>query len=314
MATNKFFKSLLFALTIAVSVFGFSVQESSAYPVFAQQNYSNPRAANGKLACANFHLNQKAIEIEAPQAVLPNSVFEVELKLPYDTSKQQIDANGKSADLNVGGILILPKGFKLAAKNQISEEIKAKNKGVFISPYSSEFDNIFVVGPIAGKKHQELIFPVVAPDPEKNSEVKYLTYPFYAGGNRGRGQVYPTGEKSNINIFGATQAGQITEITKSEKGETTVIIVNSNGTKTSQSIPAGLNLIVKSGDIVQIDQALNIDPNVGGFGQEESEIVLQNPIRIIGYLAFCFCALLTQILLVLKKKQFEKVQAAELNF
>jgi apocytochrome f len=314
MATNKFFKSLLFALTIAVSVFGFSVQESSAYPVFAQQNYSNPRAANGKLACANCHLNQKAIEIEAPQAVLPNSVFEVEIKLPYDTSKQQIDATGKSADLNVGGILILPKGFKLAAKNQISEEIKAKNKGVFISPYSSEFDNIFVVGPIAGKKHQELIFPVVAPDPEKNSEVKYLTYPFYAGGNRGRGQVYPTGEKSNINIFGAVQAGQITEITKSEKGETTFIIVNSNGTKTSQIVPAGLNLIVKSGDIVQIDQALNLDPNVGGFGQEESEIVLQNPIRIIGYLAFCFCALLTQILLVLKKKQFEKVQAAELNF
>jgi apocytochrome f len=314
MATNKFFKSLLFALTIAVSVFGFFVQESSAYPVFAQQNYSNPRAANGKLACANCHLNQKAIEIEAPQAVLPNSVFEVEIKLPYDTSKQQIDATGKSADLNVGGILILPKGFKLAAKNQISEEIKAKNKGVFISPYSSEFDNIFVVGPIAGKKHQELIFPVVAPDPEKNSEIKYLTYPFYAGGNRGRGQVYPTGEKSNINIFGATQAGQILEITKSEKGETTVVIANANGTKTSQSVPAGLNLIVKSGDIVQLDQALNLDPNVGGFGQEESEIVLQNPIRIIGYLAFCFCALLTQILLVLKKKQFEKVQAAELNF
>jgi apocytochrome f len=314
MATNKFFKSLLFALTIAVSVFGFSVQESSAYPVFAQQNYSNPRAANGKLACANCHLNQKAIEIEAPQAVLPNSVFEVEIKLPYDTSKQQIDATGKNADLNVGGILILPKGFKLAAKNQISEEIKLKNKGVFISPYSSEFDNIFVVGPIAGKKHQELIFPVVAPDPEKNSEIKYLTYPFYAGGNRGRGQVYPTGEKSNINIFGATQAGQITELTKSEKGETNVVIANSNGTKTSQTVPAGLTLIVKSGEIVQIDQALNADPNVGGFGQEESEIVLQNPIRIIGYLAFCFCALLTQILLVLKKKQFEKVQAAELNF
>jgi apocytochrome f len=42
-----------------------------------------------------------------------------------------------------------------------------ENKGVYISPYSTEFDNIFVVGPIAGKTHQELIFPVVAPDPEK---------------------------------------------------------------------------------------------------------------------------------------------------
>ena len=314
MATNKFFKSLLFALTLATTSFGFCVQESSAYPVFAQQNYSNPRAANGKLACANCHLNQKAIEIEAPQAVLPNSVFEVEVKVPYDTTVQQLGANGKNADLNVGGILILPKGFKLASKSQIPAEVKAKNKGVFISPYSTEFDNILVVGPIAGKTHQELIFPVVSPDPEKDSDIKYLTYPFYAGGNRGRGQVYPTGEKSNVNVFGASQAGQITDIKTSEKGESTLVIVNSNGTQTSQTVPAGLKLIVKQGDIVKADQGLNSDPNVGGFGQEESEIVLQNPVRIVGYLAFCLCVLLTQITLVLKKKQFEKVQAAELNF
>jgi apocytochrome f len=314
MATNKFLKSLLIALTIGMNSFGFCIQESSAYPVFAQQNYSNPRAANGKIACANCHLNQKAIEVEAPQAVLPNSVFEIEIKVPYDTTQQQIGANGKKADLNVGGILILPKGFKLAAKNQISEEIKIKNKGVFISPYSTEFDNILVVGPIAGKTHQELIFPVVAPDPEKNSEVKYLTYPFYAGGNRGRGQVYPAGDKSNVNVFGATQAGQITEITTDEKVGSKVLIVNTKGQETSQIIPNGLNLIIKKGDIVKTDQALNADPNVGGFGQEESELVLQNPARIIGYLVFCFSVLVSQIFLVLKKKQFEKVQAAELNF
>ena len=314
MTTNKFFKSLLFALAIGINSFGFCIQESSAYPVFAQQNYSNPRAANGKLACANCHLNEKAIELEAPQAVLPNSVFEVEIKVPYDTSKKQIGANGKEADLNVGGILILPNGFKLAPKNQIPAEVKAKNKGVFISPYSTEFDNILIVGPIAGKTHQELIFPVISPDPEKDSDIKYLTYPFYAGGNRGRGQVYPTGEKSNVNVFTATQAGQISEITSSEKGDSNVVIVNSNGSKTSQNVPAGLKLVVKQGDIVKTEQALNIDPNAGGFGQEDSEIVLQNPVRIIGYLAFCFSVLVSQIMLVLKKKQFEKVQAAELNF
>jgi apocytochrome f len=314
MATNKFLKSLLIAFTIGINSFGFCSQESEAYPVFAQQNYSNPRAANGKIACANCHLNQKAIEIEAPQAVLPNSVFEVEIKVPYNTSLQQIGANGKKADLNVGGILILPKGFKLAAKNQIPEEVKIKNKGVFISPYSSELDNILVVGPIAGKTHQELIFPVVAPDPAKNSEVKFLTYPFYAGGNRGRGQLYPAGDKSNVNVFTANQAGQITEITLDEKTGSTISIVSSDGKQTSQVVPAGLTLLVKKGDLVKIEQALNVDPNVGGFGQEESEIVLQNPIRIYGYLVFAFSVLLSQIFLVLKKKQYEKVQAAELNF
>ena len=136
----------------------------------------------------------------------------------------------------------------------------------------------------------------------------------YAGGNRGRGQVYPTGEKSNINSFGAVQAGQITEITTTAKEESNVTIVSSTGTSTSQIVPAGLKLTVKVGDVVKADQSLNIDPNVGGFGQEETEIVLQKPERIIGYLAFCFSVLLTQVFLILKKKQFEKVQAAELNF
>ena len=314
MATNKFFKSILFTLMIAISLFSFCIENSSAYPVFAQQGYSNPRAANGKLACANCHLNQKAIEIEAPQAVLPNSLFEIEVKVPYDTTRQQVGANGKKADLNVGGIVILPKGFKLAGKKQTSEEFKKKYKGVFISPYSTEFDNILIVGPIAGKKHQELVFPVIAPDPEKDSDVKYLTYPLYAGGNRGRGQVYPTGEKSNVNAFGALQAGQISNITKGEKGESTVTIINTAGKEQSQTIPPGLVLTIKEGDLVKMEQALNIDPNAGGFGQEETEIVLQKSVRIIGYLAFCLSVLLTQILLILKKKQFEKVQAAELNF
>jgi apocytochrome f len=282
--------------------------------VFAQQGYANPRAANGKLACANCHLNQKAIEIEAPQAVLPNSVFEVEVKVPYDISNKQVGANGKKADLNVGGIVILPKGFKLAPANQISDEVKAKNKGVFISPYSTELDNILVVGPIAGKTHQELVFPVVSPDPAANPEIKYLTYPLYAGGNRGRGQVYPTGEKSNVNVFAAPSAGQITEITEGEKGIRNVAILDNVGKTSTVSIPKGLDIIVKVGDIVKTDAALNINPNAGGFGQEETEIVLQKPARIIGYLVFCFFVLLTQVFLILKKKQFEKVQAAELNF
>ena len=314
MTPNKFFKNLISILIIVIGLSSILLENSSAYPVFAQQGYSNPRAANGKLACANCHLNQKSIEIEAPQSVLPNSVFEIELKVPYDTSLKQIGANGKKASLNVGGILILPKGFKLASKNQIPKEIQQKNKGVFISPYSAEYDNILVVGPIAGKTHQDLIFPIVAPDPEKNADIKYLTYPLYAGGNRGRGQVYPTGEKSNVNIFGASQTGQITNVTSLESGGYNITILNSEGVKTSQFIPTGLDLLIKQGDLIKVDQPLNKDPNVGGFGQEETEIVLQNPIRIVGYLGFCFCVLITQVLLILKKKQFEKVQVVELNF
>jgi apocytochrome f len=65
---------------------------------------------------------------------------------------------------------------------------------------------------------------------------------------------------------------------------------------------------------IQIDQPLTNNPNVGGFGQAETELVLQNSARIQGLIVFFTFVLLTQIFLVLKKKQFEKVQLAEMNF
>ena len=46
---------------------------SEAYPIFAQQNYENPREATGRIVCANCHLAKKAVDIEVPQAVLPNT-------------------------------------------------------------------------------------------------------------------------------------------------------------------------------------------------------------------------------------------------
>jgi apocytochrome f len=72
----------------------------------------------------------------------------------------------------------------------------------------------------------------------------------------------------------------------------------------------GVNL----GDNIQLDSAITLNPNVGGFGQTETEIVLQSPERIYGYMLLCFFITLTQILLVIKKKQFERVQKAEMNF
>merc|ERR1712031_147670 len=76
-------------------------------------------------------------------------------------------------------------------------ELKAKTKGVFIQPYSKTKTNILVVGPIIGDKNREITFPILSPDPAQNKDVHFLNYPVYVGGNRGRGQVYPSGEKSN---------------------------------------------------------------------------------------------------------------------
>ena len=53
---------------------------------------------------------------------------------------------------------------------------------------------------------------------------------------------------------------------------------------------------------------------MGGFGQGETEIVLQNPARLQGLIIFLGFVLIAQVFLVLKKKQFEKVQLSEMNF
>jgi apocytochrome f len=287
---------------------------SYAYPVFAQNAYENPREATGRIVCANCHLAQKPVEIEVPQAVLPDTVFQAVVSVPYDTSVKQVTATGSRGSLNVGAVLILPEGFKLAPKDRLTDEIKAKTKGVFIQPYSKDRSNILVVGPIAGAKNREIVFPILAPDPAQDSTVNFLNYPVYVGGNRGRGQVYPSGEKSNNTFVTSTVAGQVTSIEAGEKGKKTIFVESASGESIKQAIPAGLDISVKVNDVVKADQPLTLDPNVGGFGQSETEIVLQNPNRVKGMIAFFFTVTIAQVLLVLKKKQFEKVQAAEMNF
>jgi apocytochrome f len=287
---------------------------SYAYPVFAQQAYESPREATGRIVCANCHLAQKMTEVEVPQAVLPDTVFETVVSIPYDLKVKQLTANGKPGGLNVGAVVILPEGFQLAPKDRLSDEIKAKTKGVFISPYSKSKPNVLVVGPIQGDKNQEVVFPVLAPDPAQNKEVHYLNYPIYVGANRGRGQVYPSGEKSNNTTVTSTFAGKITSIEEAEKGKRIITATTESGEEKTQTIPRGPVLCVKVNDVVKADQPLTLDPNVGGFGQTETEIILQNPNRVKGMIAFFFTVTVAQILLVIKKKQFEKVQAAELNF
>merc|ERR1711871_155332 len=229
-----------------------------AYPVFAQQAYQNPREATGRIVCANCHLAQKPVEIEAPQAVLPDTVFETVVSIPYDTSVKQITAGGKRGPLNVGAVLILPEGFKLAPKDRISADIKAKTKGVFVQPYSKERPNILVVGPISGDKNREIVFPILSPDPATNKEVNFLNYPVYVGGNRGRGQVYPTGEKSNNNAFLSTAAGQVTSIEPGEKDQKIVTVSTTNGESKQLTVPAGLQLSVKVNDVIKADQPITL--------------------------------------------------------
>ncbi len=302
--------SLLFGSLLAFTVLLGGANPSWAYPFWAQQNYANPREATGKLVCANCHLAKKITRAEVPQAVFPDTVFKAEVEVPYDTSIQQVSGDGSPTGLNVGAVVMLPEGFKLAPPERLSDELKEETAGVYYTQYSDELPNIILVGPIPGDQHQKIVFPVLAPDPASDSSVHFGKYQLHVGANRGRGQVTPAGEKTNNGVFNASASGTVSAVSSGDNGATVVEITTASGS-VSETIPAGPTLQVAVGDQVEAGSPLTNDPNVGGFGQLDVEVVLQNPVRIYGMLAFFAIVALAQIMLVLKKRQVEKVQAAE---
>jgi apocytochrome f len=290
-------------------------QAAAAYPFWAQQTApATPREATGRIVCANCHLGAKPTEVELPQSVLPDTVFKAVVKVPYDTNAQQVLGDGSKGGLNVGAVLMLPEGFKIAPSERVPEELKEEVGDLYFQPYSEDQENILLVGPLPGEQYQEIVFPVLSPDPRTDASVTYGKYAVHVGGNRGRGQVYPAGNQSNNAVYKASAAGTITQITEEEGVGYQVSIETAEGKTVVDTVPPGLELIVSQGQEITASQPLNRDPNVGGFGQADTEIVLQSAGRIQWLLAFFALVMLTQIMLVLKKKQVEKVQAAEMNF
>ncbi|WP_115118972.1 cytochrome f [Synechococcus sp. UW105] len=306
---RRLLSPLLAALIMGMAVLT-APTASWAYPFWAQQNYDSPREATGKIVCANCHLANKLTQAEVPQSVLPDSVFKAVVKVPYQSGLQEVGADGSQVPLQVGAVVMLPDGFTLAPQDRWTDEIKEETEGVYFSQYSDDQPNILLVGPIPGDQNQEIVFPILSPDPSTDSSIQFGKYQIHVGGNRGRGQVYPTGEKSNNTLFTATAEGRIASIEPGDNGASLVTIETADGT-TTETIPVGPELAVAVGDQVEAGAPLTNDPNVGGFGQLDAEVVLQNPVRIYGLLAFFAAVALAQIMLVLKKRQVEKVQAAE---
>nr|YP_010484539.1 cytochrome f [Anemone hortensis]UVW80063.1 cytochrome f [Anemone hortensis] len=306
------------SIFVSVIIFIYVITRTSishAYPIFAQQGYENPREATGRIVCANCHLANKPVDIEVPQAVLPDTVFEAVVRIPYDIQLKQVLSNGKRGSLNVGAVLILPEGFELAPSDRISPEMKEKMGNLSFQSYRPTKKNILVIGPVPGQKYSEITFPILSPDPITKKDVYFLKYPIYVGGNRGRGQIYPDGSKSNNTVYNATASGIVSKIVRKEKGGYEINIADaSDGRVIVDIIPPGPELLVSEGESIKLDQPLTSNPNVGGFGQGDAEIVLQDPSRVQGLFLFLASVILAQIFLVLKKKQFEKVQLFEMNF
>jgi len=304
---EKIAKQVTAGAAAAVVFAGSMAEPADAFPIFAQQNYKEPIEANGRIACANCHLRGKPIEVRMPHEVLPDTIFKIVMEVPANYEKKQPGADGAPAPMNVGGIIIMPEGWKLAPKDRLPKPLKKEMKGLAWSAWSKEKPNVLVAGPIPNSYAAKMVAPVLAPTPDK--EINFGKYAFNFGGNRGRGQVYPEGNNSNVNLYSAPATGKITAI----DGDATkkVTVTKADGSVATIDVLPGATFVKKVGESVSKDDPLTTDPNVGGFGQEEKEVQLQDLNRVYGYIAVAISLYVAQLAFVLKKKQFEKVQLAE---
>jgi len=245
--------------------------------------------------------------VRLPQEVLPDTIFKATVEVPAKYAKRmQPIADGSKAQMNIGAIAILPEGWKLAPKDRLPKAMKKEMKGLAWAPYSKEKPNIVVAGPVPGERYEKMTLPILAPDPNTQKDIYFDKVLMYFGGNRGRGQVYPEGNQSNNNQFFAKASGTVSAIDGLK-----VSIQLEDGSTFVQEVLAGAQIVVEVGEKVQKDDPITTNPNVGGFGQAEKEVVLQDMNRVYAYCAISFSIFLSQLSFVLKKKQFEKVQLAE---
>jgi len=163
-----------------------------------------------------------------------------------------------------------------------------------------------VAVPVPGENFEQLVLPILTPDPNTNDKIYFGKGFLYFGGNRGRGQVYPEGNQSNNNQFFAEATGKVTAIDGLK-----VSITETSGTVKTQELLPGADIVVQIGEEVSKGEPITTNPNVGGFGQIETETILQDMNRIYAYCGIAFSLFICQLTLVLKKKQFEKAQLAE---
>jgi len=159
--------------------------------LWAQQTLRHPEAT-GRIVCANCHLAAKPAEVEVPQSILPDTVFEAVVKFP-DTNVQQVVADGSKGGLNVGAVLMLPEASKL--------RIGLRDEGESWRLVSiTKNRKTLLVGPIPGEQYQEIIFQCFHLIRQRIKTCIMVNIPFIWVPT-GDAVKFTTGEKSNNTVL-----------------------------------------------------------------------------------------------------------------
>jgi len=131
----------------------------------------------------------------------------------------------------------------------------------------------------------------------------------YLGANRGRGQLYPDGSTSNLNLRKADVRGTCHAVTYLVKRYGSVIhIVHASGVWLAHLLPGqAVEPVIGPRMISQLESLVARTINLGGFGLAEVALSVQSPANLKRFIGLMLLIQGTQLLLLNKKKQFERI-------
>jgi apocytochrome f len=315
-----------------------SIKQSS-WPVFAADQYISPRAQNGSVVCANCHTYSRDIEVSLPQAVRLTSTetfIDSSLRIKVDALSKQVATTGKSAGLNMSGVGVFPYGFRIESDSSNTDreekvlpyaklssngaQASTDNENVtpleeqddtraFVFNVQRAYDNLDTKS--GGKHYPHLGMRLKVGHAESLGFSR--TTEVLLGGVIGRGQIFPSGEPSNSASVSAPIDGRVYEIFSESGQKQSLSIRRENGNVVLlDGIPELLELKVKAGQLVSKGEPLTGGGNPGGIGQLNRELSIQEHVRLKSIILVVLWCTLAQHSMIIKRKQFIKVQELQL--
>ena len=265
-------------------------------------------------------------------------------------------------------IVILPNKFVLSPKAvEYNDDLvrEGVDPSKTIQPYSESLKNILVIGPVYNEVNlileladlesdevppfllREFKFSISPPTFVKG--LKFRDYRIVVGANLGRGQIYPSGQLSNVNPYISKRTGLVRSI-KINYYDRTIVSSRPNSNyldydpldqllKTTRlsGVSSQINQfdtyvsdhvisvkpqkqVIWPGAVIPLPMPffiekgneMTIDPNRGGFTQRYYGIEVQNPLRLVLIISLIFYTQFIQVLFVIKRIQYVRLVNEEL--
>ncbi len=217
------------------------------------------------------------------------SSFDIWSRVPSRRTNAQVRSDGTVGPLQVGKVVVFPSGFVIPLEEWSQWQPKP---------------SAWWEGPLPAKAHS------VEASSFRVNDIVPGTYTVYLGANRGRGQLYPSGLASNIAPVRSTLDGLVSGLTfQAKRYGTNIWLYPTDGSQHLLHAPGG-TVVVRSvfpRSIQRNEASLAHFRNLGGFGVAEGSLTFQTTPRLFGELRVLALLTGTQVALVLKKKQFERL-------